>query len=121
MYIAHWVLVDEWVVFADQPEPVASGMVSVTCTDGMKLRFVRLEVYVLYEKKYPSSAVARLRRSDFIAAVYARPFVVSNFGTAIAASTPMITTTMSSSINVKPERLKWRIRNPGARGGTARM
>ena len=35
-------------------------------------------------------------------ATYAFSFVVANFGIAIAARIPMITTTMSSSIRVKP-------------------
>src|SRR5688572_23960418 len=49
-----------------------------------------------------SSYVARLRRSDFIAATYAFSFVFENFGIAIAARMPMMTTTMRSSISVKP-------------------
>src|SRR5207244_8710733 len=51
-----------------------------------------------------SSAVARLRRSDFIAPMYAFSFVLANFGIAIAARIPMITTTIKSSISVKPRR-----------------
>src|ERR1051326_8899050 len=47
----------------------------------------------------------RLRRSDFIDARYAFSFVLANFGIAIAARMPMITTTISSSISVKPLRL----------------
>src|SRR5207237_10492641 len=43
-----------------------------------------------------------LRRSDFIAATYALSFVFANFGIAIAARMPMITTTIRSSISVKP-------------------
>src|SRR5947207_6465826 len=43
-----------------------------------------------------------LRRSDFIAATYALSFVFANFGIAIAARMPMMTTTISSSISVKP-------------------
>src|SRR5438105_14723854 len=43
-----------------------------------------------------------LRRSDFIAATYALSFVLANFGIAIAARMPMITTTIRSSIRVKP-------------------
>src|SRR5712691_9311017 len=39
-----------------------------------------------------------------MAATYAFSFVLENFGMAIAAKSPMITTTMSSSINVKPRR-----------------
>src|SRR5256885_5813330 len=51
-----------------------------------------------------SSAVARFRRSDFIAPMYAFSFVLANFGIAIAARIPMITTTINSSINVNPRR-----------------
>src|SRR4026209_2358599 len=43
-----------------------------------------------------------LRRSDFIAATYALSFVFANFGIAIAAKMPMMTTTIRSSISVKP-------------------
>src|SRR5712671_3252470 len=43
-----------------------------------------------------------LRRSDFIAATYALSFVFANFGIAIAARMPMMTTTIRSSISVKP-------------------
>src|SRR4030095_5991816 len=45
------------------------------------------------------------RRSDFIEARYAFSFVFANFGIAIAARIPMITTTIRSSISVKPFRL----------------
>src|SRR4029078_5653287 len=43
-----------------------------------------------------------LRRSHFIAATYALSFVFANFGIAIAARMPMMTTTIRSSIRVKP-------------------
>src|SRR5687768_13211946 len=43
-----------------------------------------------------------LRRSDFIAARYAFSLVFANFGIAIAARMPMMTTTIRSSIRVKP-------------------
>src|SRR6266702_4016198 len=43
-----------------------------------------------------------LRRSDFIAATYALSFVLANFGIAIAARMPMMTTTIRSSMRVKP-------------------
>src|ERR1051325_2964238 len=46
----------------------------------------------------------RLRRSDFSVARYAFSLVLANFGIAIAARMPMITTTISSSISVKPLR-----------------
>src|SRR5438093_3314762 len=41
--------------------------------------------------KYASSAVARCRSSDFIAAMHAFAFVLANFGIAMAAKMPMIT------------------------------
>src|SRR5204862_310687 len=64
----------------------------------------RLLVYFTESAKYASSAVIRLRRSDFIDARYAFSFVFANFGIAIAAKMPMITTTIRSSISVKPLR-----------------
>ena len=57
---------------------------------------------LLLSEKYASCAVIRLRRSDFIEAMYAFSFVFANFGIAIAARMPMITTTIRSSISVKP-------------------
>src|SRR3954464_8947650 len=77
-----------------------------TPVDG--LNFMPFEVSVAYfaeSEKYDSSAVTRLRRSDFIAAMYAFDLVFANFGIAIAARMPMITTTMSSSMRVKPRRV----------------
>src|SRR5216110_1373493 len=67
----------------------------------------RLLVYFTESAKYASSAVIRLRRSDFIEARYAFSFVFANFGIAIAAKMPMITTTIRSSISVKPLRFIW--------------
>src|SRR6266702_786856 len=64
----------------------------------------RLLVYFTESAKYASSAVIRLRRSDFIDARYAFSFVFANFGIAIAAKMPMITTTIRSSISVNPLR-----------------
>src|SRR5213596_3326373 len=64
----------------------------------------RLVVYFTESAKYASSAVIRFRRSDFIEARYAFSFVFANFGIAIAAKMPMITTTIRSSIRVKPFR-----------------
>src|SRR5450432_2860219 len=62
-------------------------------------------VYVWLPEKYASSDVAMLRRSDFSEARYAFSFVLANFGIAIAAKMPMITTTIRSSISVKPLRM----------------
>src|SRR6476646_5880465 len=63
-------------------------------------------VYVWLPEKYASSDVAMLRRSDFSEARYAFSFVLANFGIAIAAKMPMITTTIRSSMRVKPLRLR---------------
>jgi hypothetical protein len=46
--------------------------------------------------------VARFRRSVFIEARILLAFVLANFGMAIAARMPMITTTINSSMRVKP-------------------
>src|ERR1700724_3321656 len=56
----------------------------------------------LLSEKYASCAVIRLRRSAFIEAMYAFSLVFANFGMAIAARMPMMTTTIKSSIRVKP-------------------
>src|SRR5687767_5899132 len=42
-----------------------------------------------------------------MAVTYAFDFVLANFGMAIAARMPMMTTTISSSISVKPLRFMW--------------
>src|SRR5947207_10130906 len=60
--------------------------------------------YTTLFRSYASSAVTRFRRSDFIEAMYAFAFVLANFGIAMAAKMPMITTTISSSMSVKPLR-----------------
>src|SRR6476469_4956288 len=79
-----------------------------TPVDGLNFSFVVSPhtMYVPESAKNASSAVTRLRRSDFIAAVYAFVFVFANFGIAIAARMPMITTTIRSSISVKPRRVE---------------
>src|SRR5438309_9105456 len=56
-----------------------------------------------YSAKYASSAVTRFRRSDFIEAMYAFAFVLANFGIAMAAKMPMITTTRSEERRVGKE------------------
>src|SRR5439155_21232734 len=82
--------------------------VIVTFCDGVKplsgaaLVAVPAKYAPLLSAAYCSSYVARLRRSDFIAATYALSFVLANFGIAIAARTPMMTTTIKSSIRVNP-------------------
>src|SRR5204863_5556925 len=52
------------------------------------------------------SAVTRLRRSHFIGVTYGFDFVLADFGIRIAAKMPMMTTTISSSMSVKPFRLR---------------
>src|ERR671910_2735827 len=61
--------------------------------------------YVAKSAKWPSCAETKLRRSVFMLAIFALSFVFANFGIAIAAKMPMITTTINSSIRVKPLRL----------------
>src|SRR5687768_6748712 len=61
-----------------------------------------------------------LRRSDFIDARYAFSFVLANFGIAIAARMPMITTTIKSSISVKPLRLLRIKKSPGVQLSSSR-
>src|SRR5665213_3479127 len=61
-------------------------------------------VYAELSAKNASSAVTRLRRSDFAAVTYAFDLVLANLGIAIAARMPMMATTISSSMRVKPLR-----------------
>src|SRR5437868_15439749 len=96
-------------VVAFQPVPVAAPMATVTPVDGVKLIAVVEVVYDTWSAKYDSSAVTMLRRSDFIAATYAFSFVFANFGIAMAARMPMMTTTIRSSIRVKPLVLRTRV------------
>src|SRR5688572_23668406 len=66
---------------------------------------VRSAYFELSVKK-PSSASISCLRSDFIAVMYALPLVLANFGIAIAARMPMMTTTIRSSMRVNPLRLR---------------
>src|SRR6185369_9800566 len=75
-----------------------------TPVDRLNFNWVTVLVYLELSAKNASSAVTRLRRSDFMAVTYALPFVLANFGIAIAAKMPMITTTIRSSMSVKPFR-----------------
>src|SRR6266567_5527346 len=59
-------------------------------------------LYVLLSTKYASWAVAALRASAATRALKPRERYAENCGIAIAARMPMIATTTSSSINVKP-------------------
>ena len=83
---------------------------AVTPVDCLKPTSAKLVVYFEESAKKLSSALTRLRRSDFMAVTYAYDFVFANFGIAIAARMPMMTTTINSSISVKPFRF---IDSPG--------
>src|SRR5690242_19780122 len=90
------------VVMAPRVLPVVAHHAAVPAVGGL----VQLVVVVYFSEseKYASSAVTRLRRSDFMDAAYAFCLVLANFGIAIAARMPMITTTINSSMSVKPLR-----------------
>src|SRR5215471_2875203 len=91
------------VIVAVQPSPVT--VIVPSTLPVVTAKFVpRLLVYFTESAKYASSAVTRLRRSVFIDAMYAFCFVLANFGIAIAARMPMMTTTINSSMRVKPLR-----------------
>src|SRR3954462_13532638 len=86
-----------------------------TPVDTWNLSCDSVAVYFDESEKKASSAVTRFRRSDFIAVMYAFDFVFANFGIAIAATMPMITTTIRSSIRVKPLRSLSIVNRPGGR------
>src|SRR5205814_5024994 len=82
--------------------PVVTQKLTAPAVGGVVHAIVAL--YLTESAKYASSAVTRFRRSDFIEATYAFALVLANFGIAMAAKMPMITTTISSSMSVKPLR-----------------
>src|SRR5512142_197053 len=96
------------VIVAFQPSPV-TVIVTSTLPVVTAKAVLRLLEYFTESAKYASSAVTRLRRSVFIDAMYAFCLVLANFGIAIAARIPMITTTIRSSIRVKPFRFILRL------------
>src|SRR5260221_6682243 len=63
---------------------------NATAPAGVGLTQLVLALYLTESAKYASSAVIRLRRSDFIEARYAFSFVFANFGIAMAARMPII-------------------------------
>jgi hypothetical protein len=92
---------------AAQP-PVSVPNVMVTPADGVKyaLSAVMLATsYRLLSAKKASCADDRLRRSALSVDSMARDFVLPNFGIAIDARMPIITTTIKSSMRVKPRRV----------------
>src|SRR6266571_4500894 len=82
--------------------PVPTVIVPAALPAGAGLTQLVLVVYLIESAKYASSAVTMFRRSDFIEEMYAFSFVLANFGIAMAARMPMITTTINSSMSVKP-------------------
>src|SRR5438309_4787397 len=93
-------------MFAVQPSAVvviAGVVLPVDCTK-LTPPAPYAAVYFTESAKYASSAVTRFRRSDFIEAMYAFSLVFANFGIAMAARMPIITTTIRSSMSVKPLR-----------------
>src|SRR5256712_3374266 len=95
-----------FVTFAVQPSAVvviAGVVLPVDCTK-LTPPAPYAAVYFTESAKYASSAVTRFRRSDFIEAMYAFSLVFANFGIAMAARMPIITTTIRSSMSVKPLR-----------------
>src|SRR5438445_3203269 len=106
--MAQVLVVVVWLTHAVQPSADVAMVGPTTPLVVLKL-VPRPVVYFTESAKYASSAVTRFRRSDFIEARYAFSFVLANFGIAMAAKIPMITTTIRSSIRVKPLRF---IRQP---------
>src|SRR6267143_1157429 len=104
--LSHFFAESAWTAVAvhEGGGPTSAVANTVTSLEGVKPCAAPLpEKYApLLSAAYCSSYVARLRRSDFIAATYALSFVFANFGIAIAARMPMMTTTIRSSISVKP-------------------
>src|SRR5213594_3619449 len=86
------------------PRPLPTVAHHAALPAGAGLTQLVLVVYLTESAKYASSAVTMFRRSDFIEEMYAFSLVLANFGIAMAARMPMITTTISSSIRVKPLR-----------------
>src|SRR5437762_13985231 len=106
MKIAQVFVVFTLVIVAVQPSAVFAivGFALPLVTLNVKPPAPIVDVYLTESAKNASSAVTRLRRSDFIAVRYAFSFVLANFGIAMAARMPIMTTTINSSINVKPLR-----------------
>lgn len=89
---------------ADQPDAVADTIVIVTPGDGTMDISDSTDVYVSFSNMKPSSVPLKFRRSVLRLASFALPLRFWNFGMAIAARTPMITMTISSSMRVKAGR-----------------
>src|SRR6185295_5395335 len=99
-------VVEVWATQAVTSEPATVIVGPVTPVEVAYIVAGSAVVYAVLSAKYASCAVIRLRRSDFIVARYAFSFVLANFGIAIVAKMPIMTTTIRSSISVKPLRVK---------------
>src|SRR5207245_6669594 len=99
------------------PRPLPTVAHHAALPAGAGLTQLVLVVYLTESAKYASSAVTMFRRSDFIEEMYAISFVLANFGIAMAARMPMITTTINSSISVKPLRFIGHSPSKGTRCG----
>src|SRR5438093_11466600 len=86
------------------PRPLPTVAHHAALPAGAGLTQLVLVVYLTESAKYASSAVTMFRRSDFVEEMYAFSFVLANFGIAMAASLPMLSTTLKSSMSVKPLR-----------------
>src|SRR5437899_8378693 len=83
------------------PRPLPTVAHHAALPAGAGLTQLVLVVYLTESAKYASSAVTMFRRSDFIEEMYAFSFVLANFGIAMAARMPMITTTIKSSMRLE--------------------
>src|SRR5437762_11541384 len=82
--------------------PVVTQKLTAPAVGGVVHAVVAL--YLTESTKYASSAVTRFRRSDFIEAMYDFAFVLANLHSSPTRRTPNLTTTISSSMSVKPLR-----------------
>src|SRR5438477_9034918 len=73
--------------------PVVTQKLTAPAVGGVVHAVVAL--YLTESASYDSTAVLPSHRSDFIEAMYAFAFVLATFGIAMAAKSPMITTTIS--------------------------
>src|SRR5205809_7209608 len=93
-------------MFAVQPSAVVLMTGAVLPVDWVKVpTHAPIDAEYLTESaKYASSAVTRLRRSDFIEARLFFSFVLANLGSALVPYTTLFRSTISSSMSVKPLR-----------------
>src|SRR5438128_11480295 len=86
------------------PRPLPTVAHHAALPAGAGLTQLVLVVYLTESAKDGTCAVKESGRFDFIEEMYAFYFVLANFGIAMAARMPMITTTISTSVSRKPLR-----------------